>query len=134
MLPPSANWGPDVVGFPFTVVKPAVRKWAAYSEPARAGGHAGKTGVIFRPSRIAGDAYEIRAYLDLDGGLDRENDFTDTDAAVKAARRALMRPTPRFCSAMLIVPPNMHPRSAARKGSHANIAICFRSNPRTVVR
>ena len=54
---------------------------------------------------------------------------------VKAPRRALISPMPAyFCSVMLIVPPNMQPRSAARNGSHANIAICFRSNPRTVVR
>ena len=35
---------------------------------------------------------------------------------------------------MLIVPPARQPISAARKGSHANRAICFKSKWRTVVR
>ena len=50
---------------------------------------------------------------------------------VKAPRRALIRRMPAyFCSARLIVPPNRQPRSAARNGSQANSAICFRSKPR----
>ena len=35
---------------------------------------------------------------------------------------------------MLNTPPNMQPKSAARKGIQANIAICFSSMCRTLVR
>lgn len=82
VLPASASFGADVDAFPFTVTKGATRKWAAFSEPARTGANAGKTGIIFRPSRVAGDAYEIVAYVDPDKALDKEGAI---DAPVKAA-------------------------------------------------
>ncbi len=51
--------------FPFPVAALAARPWAAVSEvyvnnDVR---YAGKTGVLFQPSRIARDAYRVRAYL-----------------------------------------------------------------------
>jgi hypothetical protein len=72
IFPPSSAYPIDVQGFPFRVTTPGTRKWAAYSEPATTGSAEGKTGVIFRPSRIAGDAYKITVYLDPDKSLDKE--------------------------------------------------------------
>lgn len=56
--------------FPFKVEKCTVRKWAAYSEPWTTGAAAGKTGVLFQPSRMAGDAYKVSAYLAFDKSAD----------------------------------------------------------------
>ncbi len=51
--------------FPFEVEEtPKPRKWAAYSYAWNDGVGASKTGVIFQPSRMAGDAYEITVYVD----------------------------------------------------------------------
>lgn len=57
--PPTAQDGK----FPFKVVgsgKP--REWAAYSEAWREGVFASKTGVIFQPSRMAGDKYRATCF------------------------------------------------------------------------
>lgn len=49
--------------FPFEVKKTDdPRKWAAYSKAWRKGKLAAKTGVIFQPSRMAGDKYKITVY------------------------------------------------------------------------
>ncbi len=48
-------------GFPFEVRSPANRTWAAISRIQGEGPHAGKTGVIFQPSRMAGDSYRVSA-------------------------------------------------------------------------
>jgi hypothetical protein len=56
-----------------------------------------------------------------------------------APRPSAERPAPRvdqvrrldLCRNATTAGPNRHPRSAARKGSQANIAICARSKPRT---
>ncbi len=51
--------GDDAPAFPFKVTQCAKRKWAAVSEAWTTGALAGKSGVIFQPSRLAGDAYAI---------------------------------------------------------------------------
>ena len=49
--------------FPFPVSQlTEKRKWAAYSTAWRTGKLAAKTGVSFNPSRMAGDAYQLRVY------------------------------------------------------------------------
>jgi|GEM_PF-2425855 len=55
--------------FPFKVEEVAARKWAAKSDvyTGETVAYQGMTGVLFQPSRIAGDTYRIRAYLLLDG-------------------------------------------------------------------
>lgn len=76
--PPTAKNGK----FPFKVVntgKP--RAWAAYSEAWREGVFASKTGVIFQPSRMAGDKYRATCYAAhelTDAGKIRLN--VDSDA------------------------------------------------------
>jgi hypothetical protein len=49
--------------FPFKVAAATTRKWSAYSETWRTGKLMGKTGIMFQPSRMAGDAYIIHAYF-----------------------------------------------------------------------
>lgn len=44
----------------------AARKWAAYSYSRASGALAGKTGVLFQPSRMGGDGYEVNVYLAYD--------------------------------------------------------------------
>jgi hypothetical protein len=49
--------------FPFEVKKTDdPRKWASYSKAWRKGKLASKTGVLFQPSRMAGDKYKITVY------------------------------------------------------------------------
>ena len=58
--PPSANWAS---GFPFQVT-PAVRRTGTVLSTAwTTGVLAGKTGVLFQPSRMAGDAYRVSVHL-----------------------------------------------------------------------
>lgn len=68
--------------FPFKVVgsgKP--REWAAYSEAWREGVFASKTGVIFQPSRMAGDKYRATCYAAHELNDDRKIRLhVDTDA------------------------------------------------------
>lgn len=68
---PGCNNGEIKAGiFPFEVAAcKGVRNWAALSTPYRGEDKdwAGTTGVLFRPSRIAGDTYRVRAYLYLEG-------------------------------------------------------------------
>ncbi len=49
--------------FPFKVVVGSTRKWSSYSETWPTGKLMGKTGVMFQPSRMAGDDYTITAYF-----------------------------------------------------------------------
>jgi hypothetical protein len=65
--PPSAKAG----HFPFKVSscgKP--RAWAAYTEAWREGVFASKTGVIFQPSRMAGDKYKLTLYASHERNAD----------------------------------------------------------------
>ena len=49
--------------FPFEVkAVDEKRKWAAYSKAWRKGKLGGKTGVLFRPARMSGDAYKMTVY------------------------------------------------------------------------
>jgi hypothetical protein len=76
--------------FPFRVVPCRKRGWAAYSEAWTSGAFAGRTGVLFQPSRIAGDAWRVTVQLAYerrkDGGvvLDVEDD-APLPAAVRAS-------------------------------------------------
>jgi hypothetical protein len=49
--------------FPFAVNPAAVRTWGALSKPLDVGPYACFTGVIFQPSRMAKDTYELRVFL-----------------------------------------------------------------------
>jgi hypothetical protein len=59
----------------------ATRKWAAYSHSWASGVLAGKTGVLFQPSRMGGDGYELHVYLAYDTDTDME---TVTPGAIRA--------------------------------------------------
>ncbi|MDP2208156.1 MAG: hypothetical protein Q8K98_05190 [Bacteroidota bacterium] len=52
--------------FPFKVEECGTRFWASYSYAWTSGKLAGQTGILFRPARIAGDAYKISVYLAYD--------------------------------------------------------------------
>lgn len=75
--------------FPFKVEHAPRRGWAAMSRAWGRGEFAGKTGVLFRPSRMAGDAYKVTVQVawDRDGAgrhaLDHRRD-APLRAAVKA--------------------------------------------------
>ena len=84
--------------FPFKVESGATRKWSSYSESWRSGKLMGKTGVMFQPSRMAGDGYIIHAYFPhmrkVDGKdeLDVEEDKTLKHAVtVKSGKWAVWR-------------------------------------------
>ncbi|MBX3469255.1 MAG: hypothetical protein KF878_20465 [Planctomycetes bacterium] len=62
---------PVAGAFPFQVAAGKRRTWAAVSTPWLTGKHAGASGVVFQPSRMAGDTYRVRVVLDVDGDLDR---------------------------------------------------------------
>ncbi len=57
-------------GSPFTTT----RRWCAFSESWGSGLLMGKTGVLFQPSRIAGDGYELHCYMayDTDNAMENE--------------------------------------------------------------
>ena len=64
VFPLDADPGTDAPAngiFPFEVHRTGIaqRTWAALSRARRAGNNAGKTGVRFQPSRMAGDAYSL---------------------------------------------------------------------------
>lgn len=92
VFPPTPGYAPaDPLQdgkFPFTVTAcTRNRPWAAYSTAWRDKSLAGKTGVIFQPSRMAGDAYTVSVYLawdkDKDGNPRLE---VDSDAPLPAAK------------------------------------------------
>jgi hypothetical protein len=56
--------------FPFAVTACANRTWAAFSTAWRSQALESKTGVVFQPSRMAGDAYKVTVYLAYDPALD----------------------------------------------------------------
>jgi len=75
--------------FPFRVVTCGKRKWAAYTQAWTTGAFAGRTGVLFQPSRIAGDAWRVTVQLAYerrkDGGLALDvEDAAPLPAAVRA--------------------------------------------------
>ena len=85
VFPPQAGTPPGALpagSFPFEVEaidKP--RKWAAHSYAWNDGVAASKTGVIFQPSRIAGDKYKVTVYVNQ--VYDKKKNYAlnvDTDA------------------------------------------------------
>ncbi len=48
--------------FPFRCERPSARTWAVVSHSWPWGTFAGQSGVVFQPSRMAGDAYRLRVY------------------------------------------------------------------------
>ena len=74
----------DRGGSPFKVEACSVRQWAVYSRPWTKGKMAGKTGVLFQPSRMAGDAYRLSCYLAYDKAADGKVVLdVDVDAPLK---------------------------------------------------
>jgi hypothetical protein len=65
--------------FPFKVERCAIRKWSSYSETWRTGNLVGKTGVLFQPSHIAGDAYLVDVYFAHNRKPDGKDDLDTTD-------------------------------------------------------
>lgn len=59
-------------GSPFA----ATRRWCAYSEAWGSGLFAGQTGVLFQPSRMAGDGYELHVYAAYTSDAELENQVT----------------------------------------------------------
>ncbi len=64
----------QVTNFPFTVAAGGTRWWGAFSDFEKSGTEEARTGCIFRPSRMAGDNYVVKAYLDLKQALDTADD------------------------------------------------------------
>ena len=60
--------------FPFTVKAGGTRFWGAFSDFQKSGADEGRSGTLFRPSRMAGDNYSATAYLDLTASLDTADD------------------------------------------------------------
>jgi hypothetical protein len=75
--------------FPFRVVPCGHRKWAAFTEAWTSGVYAGRTGVLFQPSRIAGDAWRVTVQLAYERRRDGAVALDIEDAApLPAAVRA----------------------------------------------
>lgn len=67
--------------FPFDVkAVPDKRKWTAFSKAWRKGKLASKTGVLFRPSRMAGDKYKLTCYAAHEIEDDKRKPRLDVDA------------------------------------------------------
>ena len=62
----------NTVDSPFTTT----RRWCAFSESWGKGLLMGKTGVLFQPSRMVGDGYELHCYLAYDTDDAMENEIT----------------------------------------------------------
>lgn len=65
---PAAAYAPNTAAkvanaFPFVVGPCADRRWASLSSPRTQGFLAGYTGVMFQPSRMAGDVYKVRVFF-----------------------------------------------------------------------
>ncbi len=84
--------------FPFRVEACDPRKWSAYSYAWTKGKVAGKTGVLFQPSRMAGDAYKVTVYLAWDKTYahDEESIVLDTDDPLKKVDAAIQATTGTF--------------------------------------
>ena len=80
----------DAGRFPFEVKAAEIRKWVAHSLGWTQGKLKGQTGVLFQPSRLAGDTFKVTVYLDNDRYFDsvksKEKLVLDvTDLPLKAA-------------------------------------------------
>ncbi|PTL82946.1 hypothetical protein [Vitiosangium sp. GDMCC 1.1324] len=74
-------------GFPFDVRSPSNRTWAAISRIQGEGSHVGKTGVIFQPSRMAGDSYRVSACWHYDGAGTGVSQLDDTQEDLQVTLR-----------------------------------------------
>lgn len=83
IFPAKAGYAPkdtaDDAAFPFAVEACDKRKWAALSKPWTKGEFKGKTGVVFQPSRMAGDAYKLFVYVAYELDKDRKPVIDVTD-------------------------------------------------------
>jgi hypothetical protein len=70
MAPPDGA----VTAFPFTVNAGTTRWWAGFGDFLKSGDEEARAGVLFRPSRMAGDNYVLKAYLDISCALDTADD------------------------------------------------------------
>jgi hypothetical protein len=81
--------------FPFKVDECSTRKWAVFSQAWTKGALKGKTGVLFRPSRMAGDVYKLAIYAAWDRSdakkfvLDKEDLPLTAPPAIMAETRNL---------------------------------------------
>ncbi|MFY9510825.1 MAG: hypothetical protein WAQ05_07615 [Rubrivivax sp.] len=66
VFPVQGGGGP----FPFAVAAPVAGNWTGVSSLATTGPHAGCTGVVFRPSILPGDAFQLRVAPVLAGLVD----------------------------------------------------------------
>lgn len=89
VFPAGGGYGPAAAwqdgSFPFKVEPtPDPRKWAAYSYAWTEGIGGAKTGVLFQPSRMAGDSYQITVHVDQVYDKDKKYSLnTDKDAPLK---------------------------------------------------
>jgi hypothetical protein len=76
---------PDQTGtatLPFVVAQCTDRKWAALSTPATQGANACRTGVLFNPSRMAKDSYQITVVLANQLTADRSKPMLDVTTRI----------------------------------------------------
>jgi len=66
--------------FPIKVERCDTRKWAAFSYGWSKGALIGRTGVDFRPSRMAGDSYQVFVYFAYDRKMDKGKEVVTLDA------------------------------------------------------
>lgn len=89
VFPPQAGYDPkntlDAGTFPFEVKAWTKRTWASYSTAWSKGALKGQTGVLFRPSRMAGDDYELCVYLAYDKTASDEWMLDVTDEPLRVA-------------------------------------------------
>jgi hypothetical protein len=83
VFPAQAGYAPAATltagSFPFKVEQCATRKWSSYCETWPTGKLMGMGGVVFQPSRMAGDAYTIQAYFPHDRKIDGKDDLDAKD-------------------------------------------------------
>ncbi|BDC48758.1 hypothetical protein F183_A10740 [Bryobacterales bacterium F-183] len=74
----------DAGKFPFEVKKAKKRKWAALSKGWSKGALKGCTGVVFQPSRMAGDDYQLAVYLANEWTAKDDRRLDNKDEKLKA--------------------------------------------------
>ncbi len=91
VYPPQAGYAPAAAlaggSHPFKVTAASTRSWAALSEGWTGGLLGGHTGVIFQPSRMAGDGYEVSVHY-AKPAADGSNTL-DTAAAIPSSHKAI---------------------------------------------
>jgi len=88
IFPDQAGYAPkdplDAGKFPFKVEACKGRKWAAFSYGWSKGKLKGRTGVVFQPSRMAGDDYKLTVYLAYEKSKKDEFAFDERTEPLKA--------------------------------------------------